>query len=450
MPRKLTTDQIIRSFQSETHRLINRGGPPTSGLIVWALAALLTGGIAVSTVVDFDRDIESESGKIVTTDGVRTIQALDASIIKTVEVHEGDRIAKGQLLATLDPTFAAADAGQLEQQIASLDAQMIRAEAERRGETPQFPAEPSAAMAPYVALQVGLNTQRLAQYDAQLRSYTEKIDQAQMTVQRLEGDEARYKERDRIMKQIEDMRATLVERQAGSLLNLLSAADQRVEMLRTMESDQQQLAEERHSVASLTADRDAFIQQWQAQLSQEIVTARNSRDTALAQLSKANRMKDLVAIRASEDAVVLSESELSVGSVLKEGDILMTLAPLNGPVEVEMDIASSDVGYIRPGDPCTIKVDSYDSVSHGKAEGELEWISEGSFTKQDGGQTVAPFYKARARITKMDFHDTPDAFRLTPGMTIVADVHIGSRSLFHYLVDGLSRGTTTGAMRDRS
>ncbi|GGC67695.1 HlyD family type I secretion periplasmic adaptor subunit [Chelatococcus reniformis] len=447
MPREVATDQVIRRFQSETDRVIYGTGPAGSGYVVWAIVLLLAGGLALSTVLTFDRVIESTKGKIVTTQSLRTIQSLDPAIIKSINVREGEQVAKDQLLATLDPTFATADAGQLEQQVASLDAQIIRAEAERKGETPKFPADASAAMLPYISLQSGLNKQRLSQYKAQVDSYTQKINQAQSTVQRLQGDESRYKERDKILKQVEEMRATLVEKQAGSLLNLLSATDQRLEMLRTLEAGHQQLAEARHSLAGLTADRDAFIQQWQAQLSQEIVTARNSRDTALSQLSKANRKKDLVEIRAAEDSVVLSRSELSVGSVLKIGDVLMTLAPLNAPVEAEMEIASSDVGYVRAGDRTTIKVDAFNFVSHGDAEGKLLWISEGSFTTDDTGKAVPAYYKARAKITKMNFVNVPDSFRLIPGMTLTADIHVGTRTLFRYLTDGMSR-SVSGAMRE--
>ena len=59
-------------------------------------------------------------------------QALDPSIIKSIDVKEGDIVGAGQLLATLDPTFAAADVEQLKQQIASLKAQVVRATAEQK------------------------------------------------------------------------------------------------------------------------------------------------------------------------------------------------------------------------------------------------------------------------------------------------------------------------------
>jgi hemolysin D len=49
-----------------------------------------------------------------------------------------------------------------------------------------------------------------------------------------------------------------------------------------------------------------------------------------------------------EHAMVLELPKLSVGSVLKEGDTLMTLVPMNAPVQAEIEVASRDVGFIRP------------------------------------------------------------------------------------------------------
>jgi HlyD family secretion protein len=56
-----------------------------------------------------DRVVTTSAGQIVTTDPAIVLQALDASIITSLDVQEGERVERGQLLATLDPTFAAAD-----------------------------------------------------------------------------------------------------------------------------------------------------------------------------------------------------------------------------------------------------------------------------------------------------------------------------------------------------
>ena len=287
----------------------------------------------------------------------------------------------------------------------------------------------------------------MAQYQAQMNSFDAKIQQTQATIEKFQNDEGRYQQRDDIAKQVEDMRTLLAEHGTGSLLNKLISQDQHIEMLRTLEYDHNSLIEAEHTLASLQADREAFKQQWFSALSQDLVTARNALDTAKAQLEKATKHQDLVRLSATEDLVVLTLAKLSVGSVLKEGDALFTLMPVDTPLEAEVRIASRDVGFLRDGDRCTMKIDAFNFVEHGTAQGKVSWISDGAFTTDDNGQPVEAYYKARCSVDKMNFHNVPENFRLIPGMTLSADMNIGSRSVAAYLLSGFMRGVGQ-AMRE--
>lgn len=441
-------DQEILRFQSEANDVRYAPRSRWPSFVVLLVCGTIGALLLASFFMRLDRVVTSLQGQIVATGGLIVLQALDPSVVKTIDIKEGQEVQAGQLLATLDPTFAAADVAQLQQQIFSLNAQILRAEAEQSQQVPDFTLVEEPEANTYVQLQKALHQQRLAQYDAQLASFEQKIEQARATVSKLENDDLRLEERTKIQTQIEQMRRTLMEKEAGSLYNLLLATDQKIELLRTMENGQRALVEARHSLAALQADRDAFVQQWRATLSQEIVTARNSRDQARAELSKAARRRDLVELRASEQSMVLSIAKVSVGSVLREGDLFVTLAPLSKPVEAEIKISTSDVGFVRAGDPVTIKVDAFDFMAHGQAEGKLLWVSEGSFTTDDNGQPVdVPYYKARVAIKELKFHDVPASFRLVPGMTLSADIHVGTRTLFQYIAGGVAKGFS-GAMRE--
>jgi hemolysin D len=282
--------------------------------------------------------------------------------------------------------------------------------------------------------------QRKAQFDAQIHSYDEQIAQTKATIAKSENDSVRYGDRAKLAREVEEMRATLAAAQVGSRLNLLAATDAKTELLRNVEFARNSLVESQHQLQATTATRDAFVQQWLGQTSQELVTARNQRDTALQQLEKATKHHDLVRLEAVEDAVVLTKANVSVGSVLKEGDSLFTLAPLRSPVEAEVHIATRDVGFIRPGDPVMVKLDAFNFIEHGMAEGTLRWVSEGAFTVDDNGAAADPYYKARVALTNTDLRNVPEGFRLIPGMTLAGDIHVGTRSVFMYIVSGALRG----------
>lgn len=441
-------DRIVRLFQSETAEIVEAPEPAGVRTTIYLLGLFFAGLITVGAVTRLDRVVTSTEGIIVTTQPNIVLQALDPSVIKTIAVHPGQQVKAGQLLATLDPTFATADVDALKLQIASLNAQIARCEAElaHRPFAPAKSSDPAATR--YNALQLAYYTQRKQQYDDQLHAYDEQIAELKATITKLTNDQTLYDDRAKLAKEVEQMRATLAAAQVGSRLNLLSAADQKTELLRNVEYDHNSLIESQHKLQATQSTRNAYAQQWLAQTSQELVTARNQRDNASQQLEKATKRKDLVRMTAPEDAVVLKMAKLSVGSVLNVADQLMSLAPLRSPVEAQLHIATRDVGFIRPGDPVKVKLDAYDFVEHGTAEGTVRWISEGSFaTNEETGQPTIPYYKVRVALTKVALRNVPPGFRLIPGMTLTGDVHIGTRSVLMYLVDGALRGMNE-AMRE--
>ena len=148
------------------------------------------------------------------------------------------------------------------------------------------------------------------------------------------------------------MRSTLAEHGTGSQLNMYISQDTRLELLRTMDETRNSLLETKHQLDSIAADRNAFIQQWNAALSQDLVTTQNTLDGARASYDKAVKHQDLVRLSATEPSVVLTIAKLSIGSVLKPGDPLITLMPVDTRLEAEIKISSRDVGFIRPGDHC--------------------------------------------------------------------------------------------------
>src|SRR5262249_26217862 len=139
-------------------------------------------------------------------------------------------------------------------------------------------------------------------------------------------------------------------------------------------------------------------------------------------------------------SVVLTLSNVSVGSVLKEGDTLFTTMPLSSPIEGEIHILSRDVGFVRPGDRCVIKIDAFNYMEHGTAEGVVRWISDNAFTVDDEGRPTEAFYKARCSVDQMHFKQVPAKFRLIPGMTLEGDINVGTRSVAMYVLGGVMRG----------
>jgi HlyD family secretion protein len=394
----------------------------------------------ITLTMRIDRVVTSSAGQMMTVEPTIVLGALDQSIIKSLDVREGQVVKQGDQLATLDPTFSTADVGSLKAQVANLNAQIARCQAELAQKPFDLAPTADTVASSYIAMQREYYMQRKAQYDAQVRSYNEQIAQYKATMAKYQADAARYGDRAKISREIENMRATLAAAQVGSRLNLLTATDQKLEIERSLEFDHNAMVESQHQIDSTTATRDAYIQQWYAQVSQELVKAQGDRDTAVEQLTKATKHMDLVKLIAPENAMVLKLAKLSQASVINQGDPLLYLAPLKSPLEAELHIAARDIGFIRVGDDTTVKLDPFNFIEHGAAEGKVRSISEGAFTLDDNGQPTEAYYKVRITLDPVKLRNVPASFRLVPGMTLTGDIHVGTRSLFTYLVGGAMRG----------
>lgn len=448
MPSNAKALADVRRFQSEVSYLREAPDPVAARLTIHVIAASLALLGVIAVVGKLDRVVTSVSGQVVTAHGPIVVQALDASIVRSLNVREGDRVAKGDILATLDPTFAEADVSALNQQTASLRAQIARDSAELSGAPLEFPATDDADQVHYDRLQGDLYRDRQAQYQAQLRAYDEKIAGAKATLARLDKEVSQLGEKSDIAREVETMRTSLLEKGAGSLLNQLESKTIRLESERIEDSERNSIAETRHQLLELAAERDAFVRSWAGDLRKELVTGQNTLDAASAQLEKATLHKALVQLRAEEDAIILTVAKTSVGSVLREGDMLYSATPLNEPLEAEVHILARDIGFVRSGDHVTLKIDAFNYSEHGTAEGVVEWISEGAFfVNEETNQPADAYYKARVKIQKTNFIHVPANFRLIPGMTLVGDINVGQRSLARYLMDGVVRGVNE-AMRE--
>jgi len=465
--------KLIRMFQSETAEIRELPGPVRARIAVTLIAAMFAALVLIACFYQVDRVVTSTFGQLVTSDPTIVVQALDPSIIKTIDVKEGERVKAGHVLATLDPTFAAADVNTLRLQLSSLKAEIARCEAELANRPFTYEGDDQPGGKQYAALQKAFFDQRKSQFDSQVEAYDELIAQNKATMARLKEDQNLYSYREKANKEIEDIRAAEAAHEWGSRLLLLQQTDLKLEVQRLLEADQNSLIETQHQLDATTATRAAFVQQWWAQTTQELINARNQRDSAQEQLDKAAKHQELVTLQAPEDAIVLRVADLSVGSILQQGQSFIELAPLRSPIEAEVYVMPRDVGFIRHGDNAVIKLDEYYYIEHGYLTGKVEWISAGTFTASQittagaigaagtspGGSSAlssgsnptsapdtslsqlnGPYYKARIRISKIELKDVPEDFTLTPGMTLEADVSVGTRSLFWYLMRGAARG----------
>jgi HlyD family type I secretion membrane fusion protein len=427
------------SFVSPTAAVIEQRPPLGARSIIWLVAGLFASSIALMGLIPIDR-VVAAPGRVVSLTPTVTVQPLEAAIVRSVEVRANQVVRAGDLLARLDPTFASADMSTVAVQAAALQAEVARLEAEA-SET-NFEPGPS----PQALLQYAVFAQRRAELGFRMEGFRQRADSLQAIIVRAGNEAAFLQQRLSVVGQVETIRRDLERSQVGSRLNLLLASDARLEVSRALSVAEGQARTAERDLAAVDAERDAFLEQWRSRVGQDLATKRTELAEAEDRLSKATLRRDLVEMRAAMDAVVLELGRTAPGAVLQPGELLLSLVPLNAPLEIEADITARDMGFVASGDRVSVKFEAFNHIRHGTAAGTVRTVSEDAFGRErNNSEPRPPFFRARITLDGLSgLRNLPADFRLTPGMPVAADIIVGHRSVLRYLfesaVGDLSRG----------
>ena len=311
----------ILEFQSPSSAIINLPMPRIATGIALTFSTMFLAMMIASGIITVDRVVATQ-GLVVARAPTIVVQPLEVSILRSLEVRPGDVVHAGQILARLDPTFAAADTGQYVAQVATLQAQVARMQAEVDNRPFTYTGQD-----PNMALQAAIHAQRQAQYDYTLENYQQKQDSLVATLARARADIATYTDRLNYAKSLEAMRVELEHLNVGSKINTLAAMDSRAEMAGNLASAQQQALGAQRDLAAAVAERNGYIGQWHADIADKLTDALSKLSDAREELNKAQLRRQLVELRAERDGTVMSVGKVSVGSVLTSGQQLISIVP---------------------------------------------------------------------------------------------------------------------------
>ncbi|MFN3077864.1 MAG: HlyD family type I secretion periplasmic adaptor subunit, partial [Alphaproteobacteria bacterium] len=375
------------------------------------------------------------SGRLTTDTPPLQIQPMDRAILRELKVRAGDKVTRGQILATFDATFAHADLASLLAQQQAVQVQIRRLEHEINNTPFEIGGQPNVAE----RLQSALLTRRQAEYRSRLLMFDEELQRIQAHIRSTEDDRVSLATLLKITREVEGMRDTLQKSGTGSQLQY---QDSKMARVRTEQSHQEagnRLEELRHNLESKRAERQTFVDDWSRQLMDQLILARTEAAKLHEQVIKARRMSDMEIMTSPVDGEVLDVAKRATGSVLNPAELLITIVPANAELIAEIMLGSGDVGYVQTDDRVVIKVSAFPYQRHGVLEGRLQFVSQESFqgfndTREIGNHNAGAFHIGRVRLTKTDLEHLPEGARLIRGMTLTADIKVGSRRLISYFL----------------
>ncbi len=421
--------------------------PPFPLHMVWFLViGLLLLMIVWACFAKVDKIVTAD-GKLVTTRPPITMKPYERTVIKTVNIRQGQRVKAGQVLFTFDTVLTNADYTKLLEQRQSYRAQQTRLQAELGDYKSRqiFGSNPN----PDEIAQNGIYLARMKYYQEKLRSYQESLTRYEKTLAALKESMKRYEERKDALGRIEKMMRGLHEKKVVSLKDLLNTQIQFIEMGIQIDQQNVQIVENTQQIRSIDAEREAFIKDWFRQIMEEKVNVERELISLEKDLPKASRLNALQELRSPCDAVVHEIAPFQEGSAVREAEALVTLIPLDVPLEAEVDIPAKDIGWVKLNDTARLKFDAFPFQQCGTLDGTITYISQDAFTKgvtsqeqteraDDGGEpspaAKGTTYQARLKLSGSLTGRAAKA-RLLPGMRLKAEIKVGRRTVINYLLN---------------
>lgn len=431
--------RLIAEFQSDAIEVEQRSPPRFARITLYCVLALIVAAVSWASLSQVDMIVTAQ-GKLITMRPNLVVQPLETSVIREIHVKAGDRVNRGDLLATLDPTFSQADHDQLRNRVGGFDASIARLRAEL-ADTDYVVANLGDADA---VLQRNMFLQRKSARDAQMQNFDAQIASAQANLKTAQNEEAVLVQRLDNMRSIESMRSTLMDKEVGSKLNFLLSRDARLDVESNLARVRGNIADYAHRVDKARADQKVFAEDFRRTAYQDLVETLTKRDSASEELKKVELRRQLIVLRAPADAIVLEIASRTIGSVVREAETLFMLVPRDVPLQAEVNVEGRDVGQISVGQPVRIKFEPFPFQKYGTGTGSVRVISQDSFApdpKAEGARrTIAPYYRVLVDLSDVQLRLPSARTQLIPGMAVTAEMKVGQRSVISYFLYPLLRG----------
>lgn len=380
------------------------------------------------------REFAVAHGKIIPTGDVRQVHHLEGGQIEKLLVSEGQFVNKGTPMLSLRPQAAESDLGQLNVRRAHLAMKEIRLSALLDGEKPDF----SAYSDQYPSL-----SEKETQVFEKARS---QLDNERATllarITQFESENIAFK---RELVGLAEQQKTLQEMLAIREKLLAKGYASRRSYLET-KSEFEEAKVRKISLEGRLQATKSKLEEAQSQLGQAESIANHQYSSELSQVAaekaeldqQLTKHTDRVArlkITAPVSGIIQNLVPTTSGEVVKAGELIAEIVPVDDQVVAEVRIEPRDIGHIEIGHPVEVTLTTYDPNVYGVVDGSIKRLSATTFQTENG----EPYYKGFVSFTKNHVQGSGQKHAILPGMVVQANIITGEKSLVRYMLKPVYR-----------
>ncbi|MBO6758461.1 MAG: HlyD family type I secretion periplasmic adaptor subunit [Roseibium sp.] len=402
----------------------------------WAATAPLGSAVIASGVLSV------ESSK-------KIVDHYEGGIVREILVTEAEPVSTGQILMRLSDIQSQANAAMVNTRLSIARAELARLEAERSNAAtlvfPQDLKEIEDLRIRYaMKSQEDLFNDRVLVRDSQISILVSKIEQLKQQISGLTLQR--------------DAAETEIDLIAEEVVRLNDGTDKGVVSTNRLSSLKREQAQRQGAFGRLVSDI-ARVEESIGETELEIVRIRQSfSERAATELQEVRRViaeleeqvvvaadvLERTEIRAQVDGIVQNIQTHTVGGVVKPGQPIMEIIPVNDEIVINGEIRTLDIDNIYPGMEAQVRLSSFTNRLLPTIYGIVEYISPD--TIESSNPNIPPHYEARI-VVKQEALPEEVRGKLTPGMPAEIIIPTGERTVVEYLVEPIQNAIRT-SMRE--
>ncbi len=375
-------------------------------LMIWLCAGSVWLFIVWAAFAWIDEIVRAD-GSFISSSRPQIIQNLEGGILAELQVKEGDEVMKGDVLARLHGTQFQSSVDDLAEQITGFEVRRLRLEAELAGQFDfNIPANLASRAPGMVASEKALLRARQSDFVSRRDGAQRVLNQANKELGLMEK---------------------MLKREIVSLIEVTRArkaqADAQIKFDEVVTHTELERAQEYSDVLK------------------ELATLKQNMKASTDQLQRTILVSPM-------RGVVNNLSVTTIGGVVRPGEEILQIIPLDEELFVEARVKPENIANIRRGQEATIKLSAYDYTIYGTLKARVDFISADTFKDERARAADGdPHYKVSLKVDMNSLTDRQVDIEIRPGMQASVELHTGQKTVLQYLLKPLYKSKE--ALRER-
>jgi HlyD family type I secretion membrane fusion protein len=372
----------------------------------------------------------------------KQVQHLEGGIVEQIYAQEDQLVKAGDLLLSLDSTFAGSEHQRLIMKTYELKVRASLLKAQRALQnTIVFPDGDYMGLEDEWRENQHLTAQQLfdltrGNLQSKLSISDKRLRQLQEQLRGLDKEYVAKMQQLGFMDEEIASWKQMVEKKLANKLRFLEIQSEAAELRGVIAKIEAQKAEVQVKVSEVELEKLSAQQLYQEQAAKELRDIQFSLEDTSGSLATSKNVLGRVEIRAPVDGRITGLNVHTIGAVVKPGETLMEIVPNKDSLIVETRVNPTDIDQVFQGMTARIRVSSFKRHELPEIEGIVESVSADAFEEE---RSQAQYYIARVSISKFILQemDDPsiDMSSIQPGMPTEVMIITGSSTPAQYLTE---------------